>query len=250
MTIELPASFAPRLNNLVACLDRYDDPARVLSDSERVNLQREALSLCCSLLQSVNLDQLQEALQRLFGTGDDSARQQAAAILKTSDLYHLFEIMEGELLERVGLSFPTRERILALLSSVRYEAADQITQLEPKAVVLSTAELRTWVCDANSDELAKAEAAQEDAKMRERHSALVNGLGTFAIVVNAGAAFAAAASILFLPILSIGACAASAAAGAVAQRQKPGKAEPSPGAGGPGTLRVPRPPEGGKWKVT
>jgi hypothetical protein len=250
MTIELPASFAPRVNSLVACLDRYDDPARALSDSERVNLQREALSLCCALLGSVNLDQLQETLQRLFAAGDESLRQQAAAILRTSDLYRLFEIMEGELLERVGLNFPTRERILALLSSVRYEAADQVTRLEPKEVVASIAELKTWICNASSDETAMAEAAQEDERMRERHTGLVNGLGTVAIVVNAGAVFAAAASVLFLPILSAGACAASAVAGAVAQRLKSGKSKPSPGAGGPGTLTVPRPPKGGKWKVT
>lgn len=250
MSIELPASFAPRINELVACLDRYDDPARVRSDSELVHLQREALSLCCSLLQSLNLDQLQEALQRLFGTGDESVRTQAAAILRTTDLYRLFEIMEDELLQRVGLNFAARERILALLSSVRYDAADQVTKLEPKAVVSSVAELRAWICNASSDELAKAEAAQEEAKMLERHTELVNGLGTFAIVVNAGAVFAAAASVLFLPVLSVAACAASAAAGAVAQRRKPGKSKPSPGEGGPGIVRVlPRPPKEGNWKL-
>ena len=89
-----------------------------------MNLQREALGLCCSLLQSVDLDELERELQRLLGAGDGSARQNASEILRRSDLYGLFEIMERELLRRVGLSFPAREGVLALLSSVRYEAAD------------------------------------------------------------------------------------------------------------------------------
>lgn len=245
MSIELPAAFGQRINELIACLDRYDDPGRVLSDSERVNLQREALSLCCSLLGSLKLDHLQEQLQRLFSS--DEVRAQAAAILRTSDLYRLFEIVETELLERAGLNFAARERILALLSSVRYEAADQVTKLDPKAVTADVSELKAWICQASSDELLKAESEQEEAKMRERDTALVNGLGTVAIVVNAGALFASAVSLLFLPVMSAAACVASAAAGAVAQRQKAGKPKPSPG-GHPGTRILPRPPPG-NWKV-
>jgi hypothetical protein len=246
MSIELPAAFGPRINQLVACLDRYDDPGRVLSNSERVNLQREAISLCCTLLTSLNLDQLQEQLQRLLN--GDGARMQAAAILRASDLYRLFEIMEAELLERAGLNFAARERILALLSSVRYQAAEQVTNLDPKAVTTDVSELRAWTCQASSDELLKAESEQDEAKMHERHTALVHGLGTVAIVVNAGAAFATAASLLFLPVMSVAAFGASAAAGAVAHRQKARKPEASPG-GRPGARILPRPPEGKNLKV-
>jgi hypothetical protein len=247
VSIELPANFSQRINSLVGCLDRYDDPARVLSDSERVNLQREALGLCCSLLGSVDLDQLQRDLQRLLGSGDESARQNASEILRKSDLYGLFEIMERELLRRVGLSFPAREGVLALLSSVRYEAADEISKLEPKAVVESVAGLKMWICNASNDESAMAEADRDDGRTRERDTAIVNSLGTTAIVINAGAAFAAAASLLFLPTMSLAACAASAAAGAVAQRRKPGKPKPVPGRGGSGILWPRRPWKGGGW---
>jgi hypothetical protein len=250
VSIELPANFSQRINALVSCLDRYDDPARVLSDSERVNLQREALGLCCSLLQSVDLGQLQQELQRLLGAGDRSARQNASEMLRRSDLYGLFEIMERELLRRVGLSFPARERVLALLSSVRYEAADQVSKLEPVAVVGSVAELRTWICNASNDESAMAEADRDDRRTHERDTAIVNGLGTTAIVINAGAAFAAAASLLFLPTMSLAACAASAAAGAVAQRRKPGKPKPARGTGGSGILWPRRPGKGGGWRRT
>ena len=114
-------------------------------------------------------------------------------------------------------------------------------------MVESVAGLKTWICNASNDESAMAEAARDDGRTRERDTAIVNSLGTTAIVINAGAAFAAAATLLFLPTMSLAACAASAAAGAVAQRRKPGKPKPAPGTGGSGRgwLRGPR--KGGGW---
>ena len=104
----------------------------VLSDSERVNLQREALGRRRSLLQSVDLDQLERELQRLLGAGDGSANRTHQRYSRRSDLYGLFEIMERELLRRVGLSFPAREGVLALLSSVRYELLIRFPSWSPR----------------------------------------------------------------------------------------------------------------------
>jgi hypothetical protein len=238
MSFELPASFGSRIDSLVSCLDRYES---TVSASEKDEVQIEALNICCSLLGSLNLDQLQEALQKILRT---LPREQAAEILRNSRLYGLFEIMEDELLQRAGIGFAARERVLALLSSVRYEAAHEAAHLEAKTIVASTAELRMWICKAKDDKLSTAEAAQDESEVNERHTRLVNTLGTVTWVINSVAGIAATASVLFLPVMSVAAVGASLVVGKVAESRKPKKAEREAPRAAPTGPLVPRPPKG------
>jgi hypothetical protein len=238
MSFELPQGFGSRVDSLVYCLDRYN---AAVSVSEKSNVQREALGICCALLASLKLDQLEETLQRILST---LPREEAAEILRNSRLYGLFEIMEDELLQRAGLGFSARERILGLLSSVRYEAAHEAAGLEPKTIVASTAELKMWICKASDDHLSDAEAARDESEVNERHTRLVNTLGTVAWVVNSAAGIAATASVLFLPVMSVAAVGASLVVGKVAESRKPKKVDPeSPGHPSRGPF-VPPPPKG------
>jgi hypothetical protein len=242
MSIELPAIFGSSVDSLVACIIRYEAS---VSETEKAGIQREALSTCCLLLSSLNLDQLYEAVRKVVST---MPRDQAAQILRDTRLYALFEIMEDELLQRAGIGFAARERILEVLSSVRYEAAEEATTLDAKAIVDGTAELRMWVCKAKDDILSSATAAEQDSAGNERHTKLVNSLGTVAWVVNSATAIAVTASVLALPVMSAAAVGASLVVGKVAESRKARKAEPEP----PRTTPVGRrylPPPGFNPKV-
>jgi hypothetical protein len=243
MSLDLPASFGPRVNSLVHCLDRYES---AVSASEKEGLQREALSICCNLLGSLDLDQLQDRLQGILAT---LPRDQAAKILEDTRLYDLFEVMEDELLHRAGIGFAARDRILAVLRSVRYEAAHEAAKLDAKEIVASTAELKMWICKAKDDKLSSAGSAQDESAVNERDTRLVNSLGTVTWVVNSAAAVAVAASLLFLPVMSGAAVGASLIVGKVAESRKPRKVDPEAPRATPTGPRVEPPPKGMRLKV-
>jgi hypothetical protein len=243
MSLDLPASFGPRVNSLVHCLDQYES---AVSASEKEGLQREALTICCNLLGSLDLNQLQDRLQGILTT---LPRDQVAKILEDTRLYDLFEIMEDELLHRAGIGFAARDRILAVLRSVRYEAAQEAAKLDAKEIVASTAELKMWICKAKDDKLSGAGSAQDESAANERDTRLVNSLGTVAWVVNSAAVIAAAASVLLLPVMSTAAVGASLVVGKVAESRKAKKIEPQAPPATPTGRTVTPPPEGMRLKL-
>jgi hypothetical protein len=117
-----------------------------------------------------------------------------------------------------------------LLAVLRLEAADDVAKLEAAQLTGAIDELRRWVCEYRERWMEAAVSAGDRADRNEAHTRLVNSLGTATIVTNTAVGLAGAASVLFLPVISVAACAASAAVGGIAARIKarpPAPADPT-----------------------
>jgi hypothetical protein len=241
MSIELPASFGYRVSNLVLRLDQYE---AATSTAEREQLMREALTMACNAFADLDLKQLESDLATLLGPPDSVARINAAAILRRTDLYDLFERMEEQMLDRAGFTFPARDRILQLLAVLRLEAAEDVAQVEAQQLTGAIDELRRWVCEYRERWVEAAVDAGDRADRNEAHTRLINSLGTATIVTNTAVGLAGVASVLFLPVISAAACAASAALGGIAVRMKARKPElAEPTAGGESGVALRWPPD-------
>ena len=224
MSIELPASFGYRVSNLVLRLDQYEVAT---SMAERQQLMREALGMACNAFADLDLKQIESDLASLLGPPDSPVRADAAAILRRTDLYDLFERLEEQMLDRAGFTFPARERILQLLAVLRLEAAEDLASVQPQQLTGAIDELRRWVCEYRERWVEGAVDASARENRNEAHTRLINSLGTATIVTNTAVGLAGAASVLFLPVVSVAACAASAALGGIAARMKPRSTEPA-----------------------
>jgi hypothetical protein len=224
MSIELPPTFGYRVSNLTLTLDRYEAE---VSESNKQGLMREALAMSCAMLSDLDLHRLEEDLGALLGSPGSKTRADAADILRRTDLYAFFELVEEQILDRAGVTFPARERVLDLLSQFRLEAAKDVEDVAPHDLTKAVGELRSWVCEFKERYVEAATTADERNQRAEAYTRVVNTLGTATIVVNTAVGFAGAASILFLPVISVAACAASAALGGIAARIKSAEQKPT-----------------------
>jgi len=218
MDFVLPEFFDTRVNNLVRCLDQYE---AATSDIERSQLQTEALTIACALLKSVNLKSLKQALKDLLDAQQGANRRSAKEILGNERLFKSLLAVEDRLMKTAGLNPAARDRILKLLVGVRAETVENVGQINVNNIVNDLSELGRLMCESKDKLILDNKKAEQARSKSNWHTRLVNVLGTVTILVDAGAAFASATTVVFAGLAPAAACAASAVLGGVAQSKKP-----------------------------
>lgn len=218
MTFKLPQLFDARVNGLVLLLSQYESATTAAEKQDR---QAQAFAIACELFTSVDFRALEETLIELFTDKQGEHLRQAKEILVNDHLFRTLLAVEANLMKKAGLDVKARERILASLNNVRAEAVQRIDGLDVAKVINDFSEIGRLTCQTK-DELAQAVGRAEQVRAQnKRHTRFVNILGSITIVVDAGALFASATTVVFAGLAPAAACAASAVLGGVAQSKKP-----------------------------
>lgn len=218
MTFKLPQLFDARVNGLVLLLSQYESATTA---AEKQIRQAQAFAISCDLFTSIDFTALEETLTELFTGKQGEHLRQAKEVLVDDHLFRTLMAVEAKLMKEAGLDVRARDRILALMNQVRSETIQKIGQLDVATVVSDFSEIGRLTCQSR-DELAQVVRDAEQVRLQnKKHTRFVNILGSITILVDAGALFASATTVVFAGLAPAAACAASAVLGGVAQSKKP-----------------------------